>query len=80
MDYSKQIAQAVRHFWATRLKQGQKQGLATGKKDAGNRSAVTGGAQLDGFVHLLATILEAAGLPDHKIFTKKTVLPGYFRR
>ncbi len=79
MDYSKQIAQAVRHFWATRLKQDQKQGLTTGKKDAGYRSAVTGGAQLDGFVHLLATILEAAGLPDHTIFTKQTVLPGYFR-
>ena len=79
MDYSNQVAQAVEHFWRTRLKQDKNQGSTTGKKDAGNRSAVTGGAQLDGFIHLLATILEDAGLSDHTIYTKKTVLPGYFR-
>ena len=79
MDYSKQVAQAVEHFWLTRLKQDKNQGSTTGIKDAGNRSAVTGGAQLDGFINLLATILEDAGLPDHTIFTKQTVLPGYFR-
>jgi len=79
MDYSKQVAQAIEHFWSTRLMQDKSQGSTTGVKDAGNRSAVTGGAQLDGFIHLLATIFEDAGLPDHTIFTKKTVLPGYFR-
>ena len=79
MYSSDQVAQAVEHFWSTRLKQGKKQGLETGVKDTGNRSAVTGGSQLDGFIHLLATILKNTGLPDHVIFTKKTVLPGYFR-
>lgn len=79
MDYSTKVAQAVEHFWRTRLKQDQHQGSATGVKDAGNRSAMTGGAQLDGFICLLATILEDAGLANHTIFTRKTVLPGYFR-
>ncbi|MBC8439333.1 MAG: hypothetical protein H8D87_06585 [Deltaproteobacteria bacterium] len=55
------------------------QGSTTGGRDAGNRSAVTGGAQLDGFIHLLGLILKDTGLPDHTIFKKKTVLPGYFR-
>ena len=74
-----QVAQAVEHFWSTRLKQEKKQCSKSGVKDAGKRSAVTGGSQLDGFIQLLATILENTGLPDHVIFTKKTVLPGYFR-
>ena len=79
MNYSQQVAQAVEHSWYARLKQDNNQGSTTGVRDAGNRSSVTGGAQLDGFIHLLASILEAAGLPDHTIFTKQTVLPGYFR-
>ncbi|WP_133511435.1 PaeR7I family type II restriction endonuclease [Candidatus Thiosymbion oneisti] len=79
MNYSDQLSKAIEHFWRTRLEQGKKQGSTTGVKDAGGRSAVTGGAQLDGFIELLATILERAGLPDYTIFTKKTVLPGYFR-
>lgn len=79
MNYSKQVSEAVEHFWRTRLKQDQNQGSATGVRDAGNRSAVTGGAQLDGFIHLLASILEDAGLPNHSLYTRQTVLPGYFR-
>lgn len=79
MIYSDKVAEAVEHFWRIRLKQDKSQGSTSGKRDAGNRSAVTGGAQLDGFIHLLGSILEDAGLPDHTIFRKKTVLPGYFR-
>jgi len=79
MDYSGQVKEAVEHFWKTRLKQDKNQGSTTGVRDAGSRSAVTGGAQLDGFIHLLATILEDAGLPDHTIHKKQTPLPGYFR-
>lgn len=79
MDYSQQIAQSIKHFWSTRQKQNQEQGSSTGVRDTGNRSAVTAGAQLDGFINLLASILEAAGLPDHTICTKQTALPGYFR-
>ena len=79
MNYSEKIADAVAHFWWTRLKQGESQGSTIGVKDASGRSAVTGGAQLDGFIRLLAFILEDAGLPDHTIHTRQTTLPGYFR-
>ena len=79
MDYSRKVADAVEHFWRTRLKQGKNQGATTGVKDAGNRSAVTGGAQLDGFIELLASIIEDVGLSGHTIHTRQTVLPGYFR-
>ena len=79
MDYSEKVADAVAHFWRTRMKQGDSQGSTTGVKDTGGRSAVTGGAQLDGFIRLLASILEDAGLPKHTIHTRQTVLPGYFR-
>ncbi len=79
MIYSEKVAEAVEHFWRIRLKQDKSQGSNSGNRDAGNRSAVTGGAQLDGFICLLGSILEDAGLPGHTIFKKKTVLPGYFR-
>ncbi len=78
-DFKNQVTDAVKHFWRTRLKQHESQGSSTGKKDAGSRSAVTGGAQLDGFIHLLKYILQDVGLSGHTIYTKKTVLPGYFR-
>ena len=73
------VSDAVAHFWRTRLEQGENQGSTTGIKDAGSRSAVTGGAQLNGFIRLLASILEDAGLPEHTISTRQTTLPGYFR-
>jgi hypothetical protein len=85
MDYKRQVSDAVAFFWRTRLKQKDGQGSITGVKDAGNRGAVTGGAQLDGFIRLLNDILKHAGLPDSTIFTQRshvsnaTYLPGYFR-
>jgi hypothetical protein len=79
MDYSDRLSKAVQHFWIVRTQQDKKQGSSTGKKDAGNRSAVTGGKHLDGFIKLLAELLSEAGLPDAAIHTKSTTLPGYFR-
>ena len=79
MDYSRKIADAVAHFWQTRLEQGKSQGSTSGVRDASGRSAVTGGAQLDGFIRLLASILEDAGLPEHTVHKKQTTLPSYFR-
>ncbi len=74
-----ELAGAVQQFWKARIHQHKKQGSATGKKDAGNRSAVTGGKHLDGFIKLLAKQLSEAGLPDSTIHTRATTLPGYFR-
>ncbi len=79
-DLDKQVKKAIRHFWATRTRQARNQGSATGKKDQGARSAVTGGAQLDGFVTLTKNLLLQAGLPEATVFWRKKVdLPGYFR-
>ncbi len=78
-DYNELVAEAVRHFWLVRTKQHKNQGVATGKKDAGNRSAVTGGKHLDGFISFLAKLLTDSGLPDSTIHTRATTLPGYFR-
>jgi hypothetical protein len=85
VDYKDKVSEAVKIFWKTRLKQDKGQGRTTGKKDAGNRSAVTGGAQLNGFIDLLSAVLKNAGLSKNTIFTREsdisnpTYLPGYFR-
>lgn len=73
------LRKAIRHFWTVRGDQGTRQGSKTGRKDAGNRSAVTGGKHGDGFIGLLADICREAGLTDAEIFIKKRTLPCYFR-
>jgi len=79
MDFNARVAKAVRHFWKVRSAQHKQQGTGTGKKDAGNRGAVTGGKHLDGFIGLLRDILSEAGLPQATINTGSTTLPGYYR-
>ncbi len=75
------LSGAVRHFWKTRAAQKARQGAASGQRDQGNRTAVTGGKQLDGFVKLVTRILASCGLPDAHVHTRKRdiALPGYFR-
>ncbi|MBI3159413.1 MAG: PaeR7I family type II restriction endonuclease [Chloroflexi bacterium] len=79
MEYRERVEKAVRHYWKVRIEQQQRQGKAKGKKDAGNRSAVTGGKHLAGFASLFKDLISEAGLPDSSIHTTSTTLPGYFR-
>lgn len=79
MNYSERVAKAVQHFWKVRTEQHEKQGTTTGKKDTGNRGAVTGGKHLDGFIKLLTELLSEAGLPETAIHAAATTLPGYYR-
>jgi len=79
MDYRARVSQAIQHFWQVRGSQQLNQGSLTGIKDAGNRSAVTGGRHLDGFISLLSELLSECDLPTADIHTKETALPGYFR-
>jgi hypothetical protein len=79
VDYQARIAKAVEYFWKVRTRQHEKQGKITGIKDTGNRSAVTGGKHLDGFIKLFKELLTEAGLPHSAIHTRTTTLPGYFR-
>mgnify|MGYP000861028664 CR=1 FL=1 len=78
-DLCARTSKAVALYWMTRTGQRDKQ-LQSGKADYGSRSAVTGGAQMDGFVDLFAEIIVAAGVPEQYVFKKRAVeLPGYFR-
>lgn len=78
--WENQVRSAIRQFWATRGNQSQRQGAKSGAKDAGNRTAVTGGKQLDGFVALLRDYLVDCKIRQSDIFfNKKVELPGWFR-
>jgi len=74
-----QTTQAVVHYWKTRATQREKQEIG-GKADQGLRSAVTGGAQMDGFIDLFTELIAQAGIPLRYVFRKKAIeLPGFFR-
>ena len=73
------VKKAVSHYWATRALQRRKQ-TDSGKADRGLRGAVTGGAQMDGFIELFTEIIARAGIDRSFIFPKKACeLPGFFR-
>ena len=76
--YQKDIKNAIIHFWTTRNKQINDQ-KGRQIRDQGNRGAVTGGKQLDGFIYLLKKISIDVGIPEEFIFTKGNHLPGFFR-
>ncbi|MEI7835455.1 MAG: PaeR7I family type II restriction endonuclease [Planctomycetota bacterium] len=70
---------AVAHFWGSRTRQATAQ-KKRGSADQGARAAVTGGAQMDGFVGLIAQIIQDAGIPEATVHRNKHLeLPGYFR-
>lgn len=78
-DLERRVTQAVSHFWRMRDQQATKQ-IARPDADRGARSAVTGGAQMDGFLNLLAEILRESGVHESELFFRKSVeLPGFFR-
>ena len=73
------VERAVSHYWQTRSAQRRKQ-EESGKADQGLRSAVTGGAQMDGFIDLFTELIADAGISKEFVFRKKAVeLPGFFR-
>ena len=75
----KYTREAVRFYWQMRTQQLEKQRKAGGS-DQGLRSAVTGGAQMDGFIELLTKLVIEAGIDRSNIFYKDSLeLPGYFR-
>jgi hypothetical protein len=63
------VSDAVAHYWLTRKTQKAKQ-QNRGVSDAGLRSAVTGGAQMDGFITLFRGLIIDAGLDNHYIHEK----------
>jgi len=78
-DLDRHVARAVKAYWATRRHQAARQGKSN-RRDHGARSAVTGGAQMDGFVELLTRLIEEAGISRRHIFHNRALeLPGFFR-
>lgn len=76
--YKPLIKSAVELFWNTRNNQTSKQSK-NNILDTGNRSAVTGGKQLDGFLNLLCQVAMDVGIPKECLYIKGNHIPGYFR-
>lgn len=73
------VSSAVQFYWKTRGRQATNQ-KARGGKDQGSRSAVTGGAQMNGFLDFIAEYLVSTGIPESCIhFHSRLELPGFFR-
>ncbi len=83
VDLDSALREAVKHFWQTRRRQREQQGVAGGEKDRGHRAAVTGGSQMDGFVRLVHDVLVDRGIPEPGVYHQRkrggVVLPGFFR-
>lgn len=80
LDYSGEIREAVKAFWQTRTAAGERQAEGA-DSDRGERSAVTSGKHLDGFVHFFRKLVAEGGLPKPRIELKSQLvtLPGFFR-
>ena len=79
-DYEGKARAAVKKFWSGRKKAAKKQ-RAGGKADQGERSAVTAGSNMNGFINLVVDIVHANGLADADIMLQRRLLtlPGFFR-
>lgn len=80
-NLDQRLAAAVQLFWETLQAQGERQGIKSGRRDPGSRSASTGGAQMFGFASLVRDLLVESGISNEAIFWKKknVVLPGFYR-
>ena len=79
-DYQIKAKSAIKTFWGTRSAANQKQ-AERGKVDQGERSGVTAGKNMNGFLALMKDIIQKNGLGHADICLRRRVLtlPGYFR-
>ena len=80
VSYKRKTQEAVKAFWGNREAARQKQ-IEAGKADQGERSGVTSGKNMDGFIALVLDLVRANGLAHADIHNQRAVLtlPGYFR-
>lgn len=80
VDYQKKVRMAVKAFWKSREAARKKQ-VDSGKADQGERSGVTSGKNMDGFIDLVLDLVRKNGLSHAAIHQNRAVLtlPGYFR-
>ena len=79
-NYETQAREAVKLFWGNREAALAKQ-IQSGNKDVGSRGAVTAGKNMNGFLTIAKSLIEANGLALADIFIQQRVLtlPGFFR-
>ena len=79
-NYEKKARKAVKTFWGNREEATRKQ-IAANAVDQGERSSVTAGKNMDGFVDLVADLVRANGLDHAQIHRDRALLtlPGFFR-
>ena len=78
-NLDERLEEAVQWFWTARADQKQKQ-VDSGRIDAGNRGAVTGGTQMGAIEVLLTDVLLAAGIDGADVHVRTALeLPGYYR-
>lgn len=80
VNYEQRARSAVSAFWSNRDAASRKQ-TESGKPDQGERSGVTAGKNMDGFLTLIADLIHANGLANADIHQNRAMLtlPGYFR-
>lgn len=79
MRYEDTLRSAVKRYWLTRNKQALAQGKG-GHKDYGNRSAVTGGKQADGFAEWIQSIIDDCNVSGIEVSISKNItIPGFYR-
>ena len=72
---------AIKHFWKARLQATRTQ-KERGIMDQGNRSGVTAGKNLDGFVAMVREIIVANGIPEGDVYCGRrtdVTIPGFYR-
>lgn len=79
-NYEAQAREAVKLFWGNREAALARQ-IEAGTQDAGSRGAVTAGKNMDGFLAIARSLVEANGLAEANICVQQRVLtlPGFFR-
>lgn len=80
VNYDRKAREAIKAFWGNREAALQKQ-IEAGKRDQGNRAAVTAGKNMDGFLALAIALTKANGLAKAQVLRSGRVLtlPGFFR-
>lgn len=79
-DYDRRVRKAIKASWLSRDTARQKQ-LTSGKADQGERSAVTAGKNMHGFISLMIDIIKANELTEAviRLDGRLLTLPGFFR-
>lgn len=79
-NYKHKAHEAVKEFWGSREAAKARQN-ASGKADQGERSGVTSGKNMDGFLSLIIDVIRLNGLEKAQIHMNRAMLtlPGFFR-